>query len=72
LKVLVLAPQPFFQLRGTPIAVRRVVDVLGEAGHSIDLLAFHEGEDVPLAHGTLHRTARLPWIKNVPPGFSFG
>lgn len=71
MNVLVLAPQPFFQLRGTPIAVRRVVQVLGEAGHSIDLLTFHEGEDVPLANCTLHRTVRLPWVKNVPPGLSF-
>ena len=71
MNVLVLAPQPFFQLRGTPIAVRRVVQVLGEAGHSIDLLTFHEGEDVPLPNCTLHRTARLPWVKNVPPGLSF-
>ena len=70
MNVLLLAPQPFFQLRGTPIAVRRVIQVLGKAGHSIDLLTFHEGEDVCLDGCTIHRILQLPWMNDIPPGFS--
>ena len=46
MKILVLAPHPFFQARGTPLAVRRVLEFLSSRGHQIDLLTFHEGEDV--------------------------
>ena len=42
--VLVFAPQPFFQERGTPIAVRLLVEELADAGYTVDLLTFHEGE----------------------------
>jgi len=69
-KILLLAPQPFFQNRGTPIAVRALVEALSEEGHAVDLLAYHEGEDVPLPSGTLYRIPRLPGIRNVRPGFS--
>ncbi|MCA9211738.1 MAG: glycosyltransferase family 4 protein [Planctomycetales bacterium] len=72
MKILFLAPQPFFQLRGTPIAVRRVVEVLGSAGHSIQLLTFPEGEDIELPNCTVNRTLHLPFLKSVPPGFSIG
>jgi hypothetical protein len=47
-KILVLAPHPFFQARGTPLAVRRVLEFLSSRGHQIDLLTFHEGENVEI------------------------
>ena len=38
MKVLVIAPQPFFLERGTPIAVRLLVTTLCGFGHTVDLL----------------------------------
>jgi glycosyltransferase involved in cell wall biosynthesis len=70
MRILVLAPQPFFQPRGTPIAVRMVVETLAAAGHQVDLLTFHEGEDVPLSSGQLHRIPAPPGVRNIRPGFS--
>lgn len=70
MKILLLAPQPFFQNRGTPIAVRGLVEALSGEGHSVDLLAYHEGEDVPLPSGALYRIPRLPGVRNIRPGFS--
>lgn len=70
MKLLVLAPQPFFQNRGTPIATLKMLHVLSSEGHDIDLLTYHEGDriDVPNCHHV--RIPNLPFIKRVPPGFS--
>ena len=70
MKILVLAPHPFFQARGTPLAVRRVLEFLSSRGHQIDLLTFHEGEDVEIANCRIHRIARPLGIRNIRPGFS--
>lgn len=70
MKVLVLAPQPFFAERGTPIAVRSLVEVLSDGGHRVDLLTYQEGEDIDL-DGVRHlRSAGGPGLGNIPPGFS--
>lgn len=70
MKVLILAPQPFYQPRGTPIAVRMLAETLARLGHGVDLLAFHEGEDVDMGPVCLHRSPRIPGISNIRPGFS--
>ncbi|MFB6231274.1 MAG: glycosyltransferase family 4 protein [Salinibacter sp.] len=70
MRILVLAPQPFYQPRGTPIAVRMLVETLAEAGHEVDLLTYHEGESVPLGDAQLHRIPSLPFIQDIDPGFS--
>ena len=70
MRILVLAPQPFYQTRGTPIAVRMLAETLGKAGHDVDLLVYHEGEPVSLDGVTLHRIAPPPLVENIGPGFS--
>lgn len=70
LQILVLAPQPFFQERGTPIAVRVLAEELAEAGHGVDLLVFHEGQPVAMSGVTVHRTPALPGLRGIKPGFS--
>jgi len=70
LKILVLAPHPFFQARGTPLAVRTVLEFLSSRGHQLDLLTFHEGENVDIPNCRIHRIVRPLWIRNIRPGFS--
>jgi glycosyltransferase involved in cell wall biosynthesis len=70
MRILVLAPHPFFQARGTPLAVKRVLEFLSSRGHQLDLLTFHEGEDVDIPNCRIHRIARPLWIRNIRPGFS--
>jgi glycosyltransferase involved in cell wall biosynthesis len=69
--ILVVAPQPFFQNRGTPIAVRLLVEELARLGYEVHLLVFHEGEEVALSGVRLHRIAPIPGIKNIPPSLSW-
>jgi glycosyltransferase involved in cell wall biosynthesis len=60
LRVLFLAPQPFFEVRGTPLAVLHLVRALGALGHEVDLLTFPQGEPAPV-EGVRHlRSLRLP------------
>jgi glycosyltransferase involved in cell wall biosynthesis len=70
MKLLLLAPHPFFQERGTPIAVRMLASVLGAHGYEIDLLTFHEGEDVEMPNCRILRTRARSWARNIRPGFS--
>jgi glycosyltransferase involved in cell wall biosynthesis len=70
MKILLVAPQPFYRERGTPIAVRLLAETLCGAGHEVDLLTLHEGEDVEAAGLRLIRIRRPPLVRNVPIGFS--
>ena len=70
MNILLLAPQPFFQNRGTPIAVRLLSEVLAKAGHRICLLTYHEGENVEIPNVTIHRIPSAPGLSDIRPGFS--
>ena len=71
MKILLLAPHPFYQERGTPIAVDLLLRFLSERGDTVDVVTFHEGENRSYPGVTILRTLNLAWIKNVPPGFSW-
>lgn len=70
MRILVLAPHPFYQARGTPLAVKTVLEFLSARGHQIDVLTFHEGEDVEIANCRIYRIGGVRWIRNIRPGFS--
>ena len=71
MKILVVAPQPFYEERGTPIAVRLLVETLSELGHQVDLLVYHAGADIAIPGVRLIRTGRPPGIARVPIGISW-
>ena len=71
LRVLLVAPQPFFEERGTPIAVRTLAETLCAAGHEVDLLTYHEGADIECARLRIIRAARVPGASNIPIGISW-
>ncbi|MBP6702119.1 MAG: glycosyltransferase [Vicinamibacteria bacterium] len=71
MRILFLAPQPFYEVRGTPLAVAALTRTLGELGHDVDLLTFPQGE-AWTAPGVCHlRSARLT-SGRIRPGFSVG
>ena len=69
-RILVVAPQPFYEDRGTPIAVRQVLQALGELGRSVDLLTFPIGNDVDIPGLTIFRSANPFNLQRVPIGLS--
>lgn len=71
LRILFLAPQPFFEVRGTPLAVLHMTRALGALGHRVDLLTFPQGEPAA-SDGVRHlRSLRLP-VGRVKAGASLG
>ncbi len=69
-RLLLIAPQPFFRLTGTPINVRLMCQALTESGFEVHLLTLPHGEDLSLPHLVIHRVSRLPFVTSVPVGFS--
>lgn len=70
MKILLIAPQPFLEKRGTPLAVLQMLKALGELGHRVDLVSYHLGDDVAL-QGVRHcRALHLPFIRRVAKGMS--
>jgi glycosyltransferase involved in cell wall biosynthesis len=69
-RILLLAPQPFFQARGTPIAVKTVLEFLSSRGHLVDALTYHEGSDIDIPNCRIYRIPRVPGVHNIRPGFS--
>jgi glycosyltransferase involved in cell wall biosynthesis len=70
-KILLLAPHPFYQVRGTPIAVRTVLEFLSERGDSVDVLTYAEGTDIAIPNCRVYRVPQLPGVRNIRAGFSF-
>lgn len=69
-RVLLVAPQPFFEPRGTPMNVLQMARTLGAAGHDVHLATFGVGQPVEIPGVTIHRAMRLPGVTSVPIGFS--
>ena len=44
-----LAPEPFFEPRGTPFSEYHRIKALGELGHHVDLVTYPIGRDVDAA-----------------------
>ena len=71
MKILKLAPHPFFQNRGTPIDVLLLLRALCEREDTtVDAIVYPEGEDVILPGLTIYRVPTPGKVKDVRPGFS--
>ncbi len=68
MKLLMVAPQPFFQERGTPLSILHRLRAVSALGHVTDLATYHIGSDVEIDGVGLHRTFKLPFISRVKVG----
>ena len=68
MKILMLAPEPFFQPRGTPISVYFRLRALADLGHQVDLVTYHLGEDKEFPGLKIYRTPRLFFIRKIKIG----
>ncbi len=69
-RVLIIAPQPFYADRGTPIAVGHCAQALVQLGYRVDVATFPVGRD-PDIHGVkCFRCANPFRFRHVPIGFS--
>ena len=66
-----LAPEPFFEPRGTPFSEYHRIKAIGELGHHIDLVTYPIGRDVDLPNLRIFRSLRPPFVTKVRIGPSF-
>jgi len=67
-RILFIAPQPFFEIRGTPIAVKDMLEILSEK-YIIDFVSYPIGKSLPIKNVKHHRSYSFG-IKKVKIGFS--
>jgi len=68
MRILMIAPQPFFQPRGTPFSVLHRLKALSRLGYKVDLLTYHIGLDIAIDGVTIHRIAKVPFVKEIAIG----
>lgn len=71
MKILMIAPEPFFEPRGTPFSEYFRIKALTELGHQIDLATYPIGKDVEIPGLRIYRSAALG-CKKVRVGPSLG
>lgn len=69
-RILIIAPQPFYEDRGTPIVLRRVLQAISQCGHHVDLITFPPGSAVSIDRLRIFRVGTFLRIRNIPIGFS--
>jgi glycosyltransferase involved in cell wall biosynthesis len=71
MRILLLAPHPFFINRGTPIDVDILARALSHDGHQVDLVCYPEGEERAYTGVTIHRVRAPAVLHGTPPGFTW-
>jgi len=64
-RVLMVAPEPIFEPRGTPLSVVGRLKALSDLGHTVDLLTYSMGSDVAFPRLHLHRIPKVPGIRKI-------
>ena len=71
MRILVLAPHPYYLVRGTPIDLDLVLRVLSARPKvEVDVVVYAGGEDRSYPNVRLHRVARPRFLRTTRPGFS--
>jgi glycosyltransferase involved in cell wall biosynthesis len=68
MKILMIAPEPFFEPRGTPFSEYFRITALGKLGHEVDLVTYPIGQDVNIKGLTIFRSTKPPFVKGIKTG----
>src|ERR1041385_4693663 len=68
MRILMVAPQPFFRPRGTPFSVLHRIRALLRLAHVVDLVTYPFGESPALAGLLIFRSRHMPGVRDVPVG----
>jgi glycosyltransferase involved in cell wall biosynthesis len=69
--ILMIAPEPFFEPRGTPFSEFHRIRALTTLGHTVDLVTYPFGKNVDLPGLRIHRCLRPPFVTHVRIGPSW-
>jgi len=67
-RILMIAPEPFFEPRGTPFSEFHRIRALTALGHQVDLVTYPFGEDVSLPGLRVFRSLKPPFLRRVKVG----
>ena len=68
MRILMIAPEPFFEPRGTPFSEFHRIRALTALGHQVDLVTYPFGEDVSMPGLRVIRCLRPPFVTRVKIG----
>lgn len=68
MRILMIAPQPFFEPRGTPFSEFHRIRALTDLGHHVDLVTYPFGKDVAMRGLQVFRSLRPPFVRSVKIG----
>jgi glycosyltransferase involved in cell wall biosynthesis len=71
MRILMIAPEPFFEPRGTPFSEYHRIRALTSLGHHVDLVTYPFGKNVELTGLRIYRCLRPPFIGSVRIGPSW-
>jgi glycosyltransferase involved in cell wall biosynthesis len=60
-----IAPEPFFEPRGTPFSEFHRIRALTDLGHQVDLVTYPFGRDVTMPRLRLFRCRRPPFVRSI-------
>jgi glycosyltransferase involved in cell wall biosynthesis len=69
--ILMIAPEPFFEPRGTPFSEFHRIRALTSLGHTVDLVTYPFGHDVTMPGLRITRCLRPPFLRRVRIGPSW-
>ncbi|HTG32224.1 MAG TPA: glycosyltransferase [Thermoanaerobaculia bacterium] len=69
-RILVVAPQPFYEDRGTPIAVCQLLQALSQLAYEVDVLTYPIGRSIDIPRVRYFRSLNPLRLRQVPVGFS--
>jgi glycosyltransferase involved in cell wall biosynthesis len=67
-RILMIAPEPFFEPRGTPFSEFHRIRALTDLGHQVDLVTYPFGHDVTMPGLRVFRSLRPPFLHGVKIG----
>lgn len=67
-RILMIAPEPFLEPRGTPFSVYHRAKALVSLGHQVDLVTYPIGKQVTIPGLRIYRAPALPFIRSVKIG----
>jgi glycosyltransferase involved in cell wall biosynthesis len=65
MRILMVAPQPFFRPRGTPFSILHRIRALSRLGHTVELVTYPFGASPEIPGLTIHRVARPSLVRDV-------
>lgn len=68
MRILMIAPEPFLEPRGTPFSVYHRIKALVTLGHEVDLVTYPMGKQVEFDGLHVYRTPAVPFIHKVKIG----